>query len=73
MDDQPKPMLNTPIENGVSAGEEFAENVLGRMERAHGAFAHLNDTVGEPPEEARKRLEKFREGAFARIENWLDL
>jgi hypothetical protein len=68
MDDKPAPMLNSPIETEVTPGEEFAENVLGRMTRAHESFTHLNDTVGEPPEEARKRLEKFREESFARIE-----
>lgn len=68
MDDQPVPMLNQPIETGVTAGEEFAENVLGRMNRAHEALTHVNETLAEPPEEARARMEKFREEAFARIE-----
>jgi hypothetical protein len=68
MDDQPKPMLNSPIETEATAGEEFANNVLGRLSRAHESFTHLNDTLAEPHEEARKRLEKFREESFARIE-----
>jgi hypothetical protein len=68
MDDQPKPMLNSPVEREGTAGEEFANNVLGRMSRAHESFTHLNDTLAGPPEEARKRLEKFREESFARIE-----
>lgn len=68
MDDQPKPMLNTPIENGVSAGEEFAQNVLGRMNRAHEQFAELNQTVYAPTKADHERLEKFREDAIQLIE-----
>jgi hypothetical protein len=68
MPDEPVPMLNQPKESTCEAAEKFAENVLGRMSRTHESFTHLNDTLAEPPEEARKRLEKFREEAFARIE-----
>src|ERR1700736_25226 len=68
MSDEPVPMLNKPKERTCETAEQFAENVLGRMSRAHEAFTHLNDTLAEPPEEARKRMEKFREQAFARFE-----
>jgi hypothetical protein len=68
MSDEPVPMLNKPLEGKSETAEQFAENVLGRMARAHESFTHLNDTLAGPPEEARARLEKFREGAFARIE-----
>jgi hypothetical protein len=68
MPDEPVPMLNKPKERTCEMAEQFAENVLGRMSRAHEQFTHLNDTLAEPPEEARKRMEKFREQAFARIE-----
>jgi hypothetical protein len=68
MSDEPVPMLNRPKESTCETAEQFKKNVLGRMERAHEAFTHLNDTLAEPPEEAQARLEKFREQSFARIE-----
>ena len=68
MSDEPVPMLNKPLEGKSETAEQFAENVLGRMARAHESFTHLNDTLAGPPEEARARLEKVREESFARIE-----
>lgn len=41
-------MLNQPIETGMTAGEEFAQNVLGRMNRTHEQFVELNQTLGAP-------------------------
>jgi hypothetical protein len=32
------------------------------------AFTHVNDTLAEPPEQERERIERFEEEAFARIE-----
>jgi hypothetical protein len=66
MDD--KPMLNAPIETGMTAGEEFEKNVLGRMNRAHEAFVDVNRTLDEPPEQVQERAERFREEAIAHIE-----
>jgi hypothetical protein len=60
-------MLNQPIETGITAGEEFAQNVLGRMNRAHEAFVDKSHTLAEPPEQARERIEKFRRDVIARI------
>ena len=60
-----KPMLNSPIETGITAGEEFEQNKIGRLDRLR---AEMNITQSEPPEESRERLEKFREESFARIE-----
>jgi hypothetical protein len=68
MDDQPKPMLNMPIETGMTAGEEFANNVLGRLNRTHEQFANMNNTVYAPTRVDQERLEKFREESFAHIE-----
>ena len=68
MDDKPVPMLNQPIETGITAGEEFAENVLGRMERAHSSFIDKSHLPAEFPEQERERIEKFREESFLRIE-----
>lgn len=70
MDDQPKPMpiLNQPIEPGVTAGEEFAENVLGRLKGAHDAHTEVNRMLAELPEQERERLAKFKEQSFARFE-----
>ena len=67
MSDEPVPMLNRPLEGQSETAEEFAQNVLGRMDRAHASFIDQSHLV-EPAEEARERLEKFREEAFARIE-----
>ena|ERR1700693_656372 len=55
MDDQPVPMLNQPVENEGTAGEEFAENVLGRMDRAHKSFIETTRIGAEPPEQAREK------------------
>jgi hypothetical protein len=68
MDDQPKPMLNTPIETGMTAGEEFAQNILGRMNRAHASFVDKSHTLAEPPEQERERIEKFKQESFAHFE-----
>jgi hypothetical protein len=68
MSDEPVPMLNKPKEGKSERAEQFAENVLGRLDRAHEAFTHMNDTLAEPPEQARERFEKFKEESFARIE-----
>lgn len=67
MSDELKPMLNTPAENGITAGEEFEKNVLGRMERAHEAFVDVNRTLAEPPERARERVEQFKWKVIARV------
>jgi hypothetical protein len=67
-DDIPKPKLNQPVETGITAGEEFAQNVLGRMSRAHEQFVDLNNTVYAPTKADQERLEKFREESFAHIE-----
>jgi hypothetical protein len=32
-DDKPVPMLSSPIETGITAGEEFEQNKLGRLDR----------------------------------------
>jgi hypothetical protein len=66
--DDIKPMLNSPIETGMTAGEEFAKNVLGRMARAHEAFIDVNHTLVEPTKADQERIEKFTEEAIALIE-----
>lgn len=68
MPDEPVPMLNKPKERTCETAEQFAENVLGRMSRAHGSFVDLGRTLAEPPEKARARFEKVREQAFAHFE-----
>jgi len=67
-DDIPKPMLNAPIETGVDAGEEFAQNVLGRMDGAHDAHAEVNRMLAELPPAEQERIEKFKQETFGRIE-----
>ena len=66
-DDNPKPMMSTPIETGMTAGEEFAQDVLGWMNRAHEAFVDKSHTMAEPPEQARERVEKLRRDIIARV------
>jgi hypothetical protein len=39
MSDEPVPMLNKPLEGKSETAEQFAENVLGRMNRTHEQFA----------------------------------
>lgn len=68
MDDQPKPMLNQPIETGMTAGKEFAQNVIGRMDGAHDAHADVNRMLAELPAAEQERLAKFKEQSFARFE-----
>jgi hypothetical protein len=66
MDD--KPMLNSPVEDQSVAGEEFAKNFIGRMDGSHEARAEFNRALAELPEQERERIEKFKHGTFARIE-----
>jgi hypothetical protein len=66
-DNKPVPMLNSPIETGVSAGEVFAQTVLGRMDRAHALFIDKSHTLAEPPEQARERVERFKQEVIARV------
>jgi hypothetical protein len=73
MDDQPKPMLNTPIETGMTAGEEFAQNILGRMNRAHASFVDKSHTLEEPPEQERERVEKWRHEIIQRFSEFSGL
>jgi hypothetical protein len=68
MDDGDKPMLNSPIETGTVAGEEFEKNLIARMEGARDARVELQGMAAESPEAQQERLEKFREESFARIE-----
>jgi hypothetical protein len=68
MSDEPVPMLNRPKESTCETAEQFAQNVLGRMDRAHGSFIATTRIAAEPPEEARARMEKFREEVFRRYE-----
>jgi len=65
--DDIKPMLNAPIETGITAGEEFEASVLGRMNRAHDAFIDLDRTLAESPEAQQERIAKFKEQAFAAL------
>jgi hypothetical protein len=66
MDD--KPMLNTPIETGTTAGEEFEQNKIGRLDRAHDARTEVNRMFAELPAAEQKRLEKFKQETFAHFE-----
>src|ERR1700719_1278331 len=68
MDELPKPMLNQPIETGMTAGEEFEQNVLGRLEGARDARVKLQDMTAEDPKAQMERIAKFKEESFARIE-----
>jgi hypothetical protein len=68
MSDEPVPMLNKPLEGKSETAEQFAENVLGRMNRTHEQFAELKQTQYEPTGADQERLEKFREESFAHIE-----
>jgi hypothetical protein len=68
MSDEPVPMLNKPKESTCEAAEQFAENVLGRMNRTHEQFAELNQTLGAPTAADHERLDRFKEEAFSRIE-----
>jgi len=68
MDDQPKPMLNAPVETGIAAGEEFEKNVIGRLDGAHDAHTEVNRMFAELPEQERERIERFREKSLAHFE-----
>jgi hypothetical protein len=68
MSDEPVPMLNKPKESTCETAEQFANNVLGRLNRAHEQFANMNNTVYAPTKADQERLEKFREESFAHIE-----
>jgi hypothetical protein len=65
MDDQPRPMMNTPIETGITAGEDFEKDKLGRLDRLR---AEMNITQTALPEEEWERLEKFKQESFAHFE-----
>jgi hypothetical protein len=65
MDGQPKPMMNTPIETGITAGEEFEQSKMARLDRLR---AEMNITSLALPDEERERLEKFKQESFAHFE-----
>jgi hypothetical protein len=48
--------------------EQFAENVLGRMNRAHEAFVDKSHTLAEPTKADQERVAKFKEEAISLIE-----
>jgi hypothetical protein len=63
MDD--KPMLNSPIETGVGAGEDFEKDKIGRLDRLR---AEMNiKGMAEPPEVELERIEQFKRGVIGRI------
>jgi hypothetical protein len=63
MDD--KPMLNTPAETGVAAGEAFEQSKMARLDRLR---AEMNITSLALPEAEKARLEQFKQETFARFE-----
>jgi hypothetical protein len=67
MSDDSVPMLNKPIESPSETVEQFAKNVLGRMDRAHASFVDKSHTLAEPPEQARERVERFKQEVIARV------
>lgn len=62
MDDSP--MLNTPAETGMTAGEEFEKNKIRRLDRLR---ADMHNTPAGPPEQEMERIEKFKKDAIARF------
>jgi hypothetical protein len=63
MDD--KPMLNSPIETGVDAGEEFTQSKIGRLDRLR---AEMNvKGMAALPEAELERIEQFKRGVIGRI------
>lgn len=67
-DNNPKPMLNSPIESPSETAEQFAQNVIGRMGGAHDARTEVNRMFAELPAAEQERLEKFKEKSFAHFE-----
>jgi hypothetical protein len=67
-DETPKPMLNTPIQSPSKTAEQFAQNVIGRMDGAHDAHAEVNRMFAELPAAEQERLEKFKQETFAHFE-----
>jgi hypothetical protein len=63
MDD--KPMLNQPIETGVDAGEAFAQNKIGRLDRLR-AEMNIKGMAALPGQELA-RIEKFQRDIIGRF------
>jgi hypothetical protein len=68
MSDEPVPMLNRPKEGKSETAEQFANNVLGRMNRAHASFVDKSHLATESREQQTERIEKFKEEAITLIE-----
>jgi hypothetical protein len=65
MDDNiPKPMLNSPIETGITVGEEFEKDKIGRLDRLRAA---MDNKPAEFLEQEMERLEKWKQAAIARF------
>jgi hypothetical protein len=67
-DNNPKPMLNSPIESPSDSAEELQKNVIARMDGAHDAQTEVNRMFAELPAAEQERLEKFKQETFAHFE-----
>jgi hypothetical protein len=67
MTEELRPMLNTSAETESSTAEEFKNNLIGRMDRAHEAHAQLNRALAESPEHAEQRVQKFKQEFIAHV------
>jgi hypothetical protein len=67
MPEELRPMLNTPAETESASAEEFKQNLIGQMDRAHEAHVQLKRTLTESPEHAQERVEKFKQEFIARF------
>jgi hypothetical protein len=73
MDDQPKPMLNSPVVREGTAGEEFASNVLGRLDGARAARESFKEELIGACQADPADIEKWKQGVITRFSELIGL